>query len=111
MAQSTTLSPDSGAESPASSAAAMAHVRDVVARSGTSFLWGMRILPRRRREAMYAIYAFCRAVDDVADEPGERDLKLAQLADWRREIDRLYAGRPTRPITHALVEPLSLIHI
>ncbi|MFQ5774439.1 MAG: presqualene diphosphate synthase HpnD [Kiloniellaceae bacterium] len=90
----------------AQAAAAMDHVRDVVARSGTSFLWGMRILPRPRREAMYAIYAFCREVDDVADEPGERGAKLAQLAEWRREIGRLYQGRPTRPVTRALLGPV-----
>ncbi|MGH6948614.1 MAG: squalene/phytoene synthase family protein, partial [Kiloniellales bacterium] len=39
-------------------------VRAVVRAAGSSFTWGMRILPRPRREAMYAIYAFCRAVDD-----------------------------------------------
>ena len=43
-----------------------AHVRRVVAGSGSSFLWGMRVLPAERRDAMYAIYAFCREVDDVA---------------------------------------------
>ena len=85
----------------------MAHVRAVVARSGTSFLWGMRLLPRRRRDAMYAIYAFCRAVDDVADEPGAQSAKLAELAEWRREIERLYEGRPSHPITHALAGPVA----
>ena len=81
----------------------MAHVNDVVSRSGSSFTWGMRILPRPRREAMYAIYAFCREVDDIADEPGSRDAKIAQLEDWRREIDRLYTGQPSRPTAQALL--------
>ena len=85
---------------------ALQHVRTVVSRSGSSFTWGMRILPRERREAMYAIYAFCREVDDIADEPASRDWKLTQLADWRLEIDRLYAGRPSRPTTRALVLPI-----
>ena len=85
---------------------AQQHVRTVVSRSGSSFTWGMRILPRERREAMYAIYAFCREVDDIADEPASRDWKLSQLADWRLEIDRLYAGRPGRPTTRALVLPV-----
>ncbi len=88
-------------------AAAMAHVRGVVARSGTSFLWGMRVLPRARREAMYAIYAFCREVDDIADEPGAAAGKLDKLAAWRNEIDRLYAGQPTRPVTVALHDPVA----
>ena len=47
--------------------AAEMHVRDVVLGSGTSFYWGMRLLPDAKRKAMYAIYAFCREVDDVAD--------------------------------------------
>ena len=71
-----------------------AHVKRVVARSGTSFLWGMQALPRARRRAMYAIYAFCREVDDIADEPGALDDKLRALAAWREEIARLYDGRP-----------------
>ncbi|MEM7224728.1 MAG: presqualene diphosphate synthase HpnD [Pseudomonadota bacterium] len=83
--------------------AATRHVHHVVQRSGTSFLWGMRVLPKARREAMYAIYAFCREVDDVADEPGAEADKLAALEAWRGEIDRLYAGQPTRPTTRALV--------
>ena len=84
------------------------HVRAVVARSGTSFFWGMRLLPRPQREAMFAIYAFCREVDDVADEEdGEPEAKLERLAAWRDEVDRLYAGRPTRPTTRALAEPVA----
>jgi len=82
------------------------HVHRVVARSGTSFLWGMRVLPAERRHAMYAIYAFCREVDDVADEPGETAEKKLGLADWRDEIARLYAGEPQRPTTRALLQPV-----
>ena len=89
------------------SAAALRHVRAVVTRSGTSFGLGMRILPKARRDAMYAIYAFCREVDDVADDPGEPADKMTRLAAWRAEVDRLYAGRPTRPTTVALREPVS----
>jgi phytoene synthase len=86
---------------------AEAHVDAVVGRSKTSFLAGMRILPRPRRQAMYAIYAFCREVDDIADEPGPLPEKLEQLAGWRREIDALYAGRPTRPTAQALLRPVA----
>ena len=83
-----------------------AHVNRVVARSGTSFLWGMRVLPAERRHAMYAIYAFCREVDDIADEPGEVADKRRALAAWREEIDRLYAGRPEWLTTRALQAPV-----
>jgi phytoene synthase len=60
--------------------------------SRSSFYRGMRILPRAEREAMFEIYAFCRAVDDVADDPGPRDARRAQLQQWRSDIDALYGG-------------------
>ena len=82
------------------------HVNRVVARSGTSFLWGMRALSAERRRAIYAIYAFCREVDDIADEPGENAHKRRALAAWREEIDQLYAGKPNWPTTRALLEPV-----
>ncbi len=64
--------------------------------SGSSFYAGMRVLPRAEREAMYAVYAFCRAVDDIADdEVGERPARAAALAAWRGDIESLYAGEPS----------------
>jgi presqualene diphosphate synthase len=62
--------------------------------AGSSFYLAMRILPPAQRQAMFEIYAFCRAVDDIADDPGERDQRLAQLAQWRRDIDTLYGDQP-----------------
>lgn len=63
--------------------------------SGSSFYAGMRVLPKPRREAMYAVYAFCRAVDDIADdEIGDRKERAAQLEAWRGDIESLYAGGP-----------------
>lgn len=62
--------------------------------SGSSFYAGMRVLPRAEREAMYAIYGFCRMVDDIADdEVGDRPSRAAALDGWRRDLDALYAGR------------------
>lgn len=80
------------------------HAAETVKRSKTSFGAGMRILSRERREAMYAIYAFCREVDDIADEGGTPDDKIAGLAEWRREIERIYAGAPQTPTGLALKE-------
>ena len=88
-------------------AAARAHVREVTERSGTSFFWAMRLLEPARRDAMFAIYAFCREVDDIADEGGTAEAKGLALAEWRREIDRLYAGAPTRPTSEALLRPVA----
>jgi len=93
-----------GSLSASDAATARAHTRAVVFRSGSSFLLGMSLLPRRRRDAMYALYAFCREVDDIADEAGTVEQKLAALDGWREEIERLYHGRPSRPTACALVD-------
>jgi phytoene synthase len=82
-------------------------VAGMVRASGTSFYWGMRLLDMQRRYSMYAVYAFCREVDDIADEPGEPQAKRAALAEWRDELDRLYAGAPTHPIAKALAGPVA----
>ena len=62
--------------------------------SGSSFYSAMRILPRAQREAMFEIYSFCRAVDDIADDLGPRDPRRAALQIWRADIEALYAGAP-----------------
>lgn len=72
--------------------------------SGSSFYAGMRMLPPDRREAVYQIYSFCRAVDDVADAGGPRPPRIAQLAQWRADVDQLYAGTPP-PRLKGLDEP------
>ncbi|MSP79746.1 MAG: squalene synthase HpnD [Rhodospirillales bacterium] len=68
-------------------------IESIVRRSGTSFYWGMRVLPPERRQAMYAIYAFCREVDDIADGSLPAAAKAARLDAWAEEIERLFAGR------------------
>lgn len=92
---------------PRSREQAQAHVEAVVRKSGTSFGLGMRLLSRPRREAMHAVYAFCREIDDVADEPAPLAQKRQQLALWREAIEALYLGRPDRPTTIALLEPVA----
>ena len=64
---------------------------DVATRaSGSSFYAAMRILPRPQRQAMFEIYSFCRAVDDIADDSGDREIRRAKLEEWRRDIDAIY---------------------
>lgn len=64
------------------------------AASRSSFYAGMRILPRAEREAMFAVYDFCRVVDDIADDQqGDRPSRRAALDQWRADLDALYAGR------------------
>ena len=62
--------------------------------SGSSFYAAMRILPRAQREAMFEIYSFCRAVDDIADDGGPRDKRLSDLQQWRDDVDALYGSVP-----------------
>jgi squalene synthase HpnD len=73
------------------------HVMDngpnsAVRAGGSSFYLAMRILGRQQRHAMFEVYSFCRAVDDVADSAEPSASRLAQLAAWRDAIEALYAG-------------------
>ena len=86
---------------------ALTYVESVVRRSGSSFSAAMRRLPLDKRNAMFAVYAFCRQVDDIADEPGEEADKLTRLAQWRSEIESLYAGRPQHLVGRALATPVA----
>ena len=60
---------------------------------GSSFYLAMRILPRAQREGMFEVYAFCKAVDDIADSDAPRDWRLARLKEWRGDIGALYDGK------------------
>src|ERR1700759_2278003 len=63
--------------------------------SNSSFYSAMRLMPREQREAMFAIYGFCRIVDDIADDGiGTRPERNAELVKWRVDLDELYDGRP-----------------
>lgn len=83
-------------------------IRRKVESAGTSFYWAMRLLPTGRRDAMYAVYAFCREVDDIADATDTLpEQKAAALAEWHGEIDALYEGRPPqRLVARALCDPM-----
>ncbi len=82
-------------------------IETIVKAAGTSFYHGMRVLPPDRRHAMYAIYAFCRIVDDIADEEGTLTDKRRALADWRDRIAGLYEGRSEDAVTRVLVTATS----
>ena len=62
--------------------------------SGSSFYLAMRLMPRQERDAMFAIYAFCRKVDDIADDGlGTRPQRHEKLEAWRYDLDALYGGQ------------------
>ena len=76
----------------------------ITRQSGTSFYYAFRILPSAKRRAIYALYSFCRVVDDCVDEPdGEGE---AGLRRWLEEAHRCYAGQPTTELGQELAEAL-----
>lgn len=93
------------AEPPAASVAERAEIARQVRSASTSFYWAMRLLAKPRREAIFAVYAFCRAVDDIADSDQPVERKKALLSAWRGEIDAVFAGRARMPVARALVRP------
>jgi phytoene synthase len=80
----------------ANEAPASRGVRADLPAAGSSFYMAMRILPQEQREAMYAVYAFCRAVDDIADSDAPRTARHTALERWREDIDRLFQGAVTK---------------
>jgi squalene synthase HpnD len=80
-------------------------VRRRVEAAGTSFYWAMRMLPEARRNGMYAVYAFCREVDDIADDWPAAE-RAGGLAAWRAEIEAIYGGQPRLLVGRALTEPV-----
>jgi squalene synthase HpnD len=95
------------APGPATSPTEEASIAQRIRTGSASLFWSMRLLPPPRRDAIQALYLFCREVRDVADGNASRTLKLALLADWRDQIALLYAGRPQHLVTRALRDAIN----
>ncbi len=85
------------------------YVQDKAARSGSSFYYAFLFLPPPRRAAITAFYAFCREVDDVVDEVSDPGVAATKLHWWRQEVAQAFSGRPSHPVTKALL-PLAAEH-
>jgi phytoene synthase len=83
------------------------HCREVTRASATSFYYGMRLLPRSRRRALYAVYAFARRIDDIADGRASADVRLAALSAARDDVARL-DGEADDPVLVALADACRL---
>ena len=79
------------------------YVQEKAAASGSSFYYAFLFLPPPRRAAITAFYAFCREVDDVADEVSDPGVAATKLAWWRSEVGSAFSGRPSHPAMHALL--------
>ncbi|MDB5108233.1 MAG: squalene synthase HpnD [Candidatus Binatus sp.] len=86
------------------------HCAQVTRRSSSNFYYAFMLLPPERRRALYAVYAFCRFIDDIADDEAIQD--PAQLLDrWREELRRVYHGSPTRAVSRALTDSATRFNI
>lgn len=79
--------------------------------SGSSFYYSFVFLPKAKREAITALYAFCREVDDIADECTDLNIAKTKLAWWRSEIRNLYTGSPQHPVSKALARPIQTYNL
>ncbi|MDH5659434.1 MAG: presqualene diphosphate synthase HpnD [Gammaproteobacteria bacterium] len=82
------------------------YCQDKTAKSGSSFYYSFLFLPKTKRLAITALYAFCREVDDIADAEMDNKIKLVKLEWWRSEIESLFSGSANHPVTQALVSPI-----
>jgi 15-cis-phytoene synthase len=78
------------------------YVQDKAAASGSSFYYAFLFLPKPRRAAITAFYAFCREVDDVVDEVSDVGVAQTKLAWWQSEVAKSFAGQSTHPVMKAL---------
>ncbi|MGZ5270802.1 MAG: presqualene diphosphate synthase HpnD [Ramlibacter sp.] len=79
------------------------YVQEKAAASGSSFYYAFLFLPKPRREAITAFYAFCREVDDVVDDVSDPGVAQTKLAWWQTEVARAFAGQPQHPAMRALM--------
>ena len=79
------------------------YVQERTAQSGSSFYYAFLFLSPQRRAAITAFYAFCREVDDVADEVSDPGIAATKLAWWKQEVVASFAGKPSHPAMKALM--------
>lgn len=87
------------------------YCQDKAAKSGSSFYYSFLFLAPKRRQAITALYALCREVDDVVDECHDPQVAQTKLAWWRQEVGRVYSGTPTHPVGHALKDVIGRFNL
>lgn len=83
------------------------YCQEKTAASGSSFYYSFLFLDAKQKQAITALYAFCREVDDVVDECHEESIARTKLQWWREEIRRLFTGAPRHPVTQALLTSIA----
>jgi phytoene synthase len=92
-------------------AASYEHCRRLTRAAGSSFYYPLWLMPRRKRRAMYAFYAFCRVADDLGDGPAAMTVKRAQLDDYRGALRGALAGEASSGEFPALVDAVERFQI
>ena len=90
---------------------AQAYCTAYTKQSGSNFYYSFLFLSKAKRQAMYTVYAFCKAVDSAVDEPPAGSNPKDELRRWRRELDAVYGGTPTLPITVSLAHHVKTLSI
>ena len=79
------------------------YCRNKVSESGSSFVSGFRFLPQNRQNALIALYAFCRELDDVVDDCADKQIAAMGLQWWRGDLGKVFSdGLPEHPVNQAL---------
>ncbi len=79
--------------------------------SNTSFYYSFSLLPKRKREAIHTVYAFCRTTDDIVDEGRDGRNKYVLLRKWRMELGRALRGSSSYPLLNQLRATADVFHI
>ena len=90
------------------------YCQEKAARSGSSFYYAFLFLPPERRNAITALYAYCREVDDVVDNCTDPSIARVKLAWWRTQVNALFEGHADHPVLKALapcLEPFGRIYL
>ena len=87
------------------------YCQNKAAASGSSFYYSFLFLNTEQRQAIMALYAFCREVDDVVDECSDRDVARRKLDWWREEIAACFSGQPRHPVTSALASTVQTYNL
>ncbi len=79
------------------------YVQQKAAASGSSFYYAFLFLPKHRRAAITAFYAYCREIDDVVDDMVDSGVAASKLGWWQAEVAQSFDGKPSHPVMRALM--------
>ena len=91
--------------------ASYAHCQTLTRQAARNFFYSFLVLPRGKRRAMCALYAFLRETDDIGDSDKPLEVRRAELGAWRESLAAAVAGHAQPPILPALVDTVSRYQI